>query len=1262
MPDKKWTHEQLLAITAGGCNLLVSAAAGAGKTAVLVERIIRKITDKKDPVDIDKLLVVTFTNAAASEMRERIGDAIAEALEKEPGSRLLQKQMALLGKASITTIHSFCLEVIKNNFELIDIDPAFRIADETEALLLKTEALQELFEDIYEPGTVDERFLKLVESYGGGRDDSALQEMVLSLYNYVQCIPWPESWLSKSAEAFDIPEDTDFSQTVWGPPLLIFTNNELKGINDLLESALEECSQTEGFEPYTNTLTMDLTMVGELLSIMDRAMVKGSGYKLWDELYNAFSSFEFSRLALCGKDADKEVRERVKGLRDEAKDRLNKLKKDIYITDSKSAVTDLKKLKPLFQCLSELVKKFGDIYTNKKKKRSILDFNDLEHYCLMALTETAGEDGNIVPSAAAIELRKRFEEILVDEYQDSNLIQEVILNMVSRGLEGKPNIFMVGDVKQSIYRFRQARPELFLEKYLTYPAEDGHKNRLIQLSNNFRSRIEVINSVNGIFGRIMSSDAGELDYGAKEELRPGSSNESFNPLNRSELLLFSNAADNEEYANTQADGSEDDYYAYEEEKPDAIQAEARMAAARIKELVHGSGEAGAFRVFDKTYGECRNIQYKDIVILLRTTRGWAEIFNDELALAGIPAFADIGTGYFKAFEIQTVLSLLAIIDNPLQDIPLLSVLRSPIAGFSPDELSEIRSASKGLFFDALTCCSKDFAGDIAEKSALFLARLSKWRDKSIYMPISEFIWFLYDDTGFYSYAGAMPGGRQRQANLRLLFERARRYEETSLKGLFSFIRFIERLKDNAGDMGSAKALGENEDVVRIMSIHKSKGLEFPVVFVSGCGKKFNQQDSNRSILFHQDYGFGPDFVDADRRVSYPTLPKLALRQKLRSETLSEEMRILYVAMTRAREKLIITGTTKRLDSDFSKWSYAAGLAAEKLPAHIALRASSYLDWICPSIIRDYGIGIFKEKTGIDGPVSNTDDTANWDIYIIKDLPAQMRQDINGMFNNKLDEGFASEEEKKLKEEIFRRLEWKYPYSAAVSIPVKISVTELKRRFSEIDPESADIFDRYPVRKPRFMEEKMGLTAAERGTLLHFVMQHLELSHVSSAEEISEQLDAMIERELITAAQRRYIDTSRIAAFFSSWLGKRLLSSAAIYREVPFNIKIPLIDIEKGVDGILSSSVDDCGGNPDDALLLQGIMDCYFEEDNGLVLLDYKTDRVNAGIEELRSRYSLQMAYYSKALQIITGKKVNGAYIYLFDINEVLEFPVTPSSC
>ncbi len=1249
MGETKWTKDQQLAIDTRRCNLLVAAAAGSGKTAVLVERIIKIISDQENPTDIDKLLVVTFTNAAAAEMRERIGEAISKEIDKNPEASILQHQLTLLNKSSITTIHSFCLEVIRNNFYNIDLDPNFRIADATEAVLLKQETLQELFEEKYlqleEDENIADTFLKLVECYGGKKDDTELGEIVLSLFEFVMSGPWPEKWLKEASENFNINEEFSFEKTVWGKLLVENISFELQGLYNMLKEALEICSNSEGLAPYSQTIKLDLLEIENLISVID-----GS----WEEIYQGFNSVQFTTIKRCTKDADKDAQAKVKEIRDKVKDRLqgnkdkNNIKRELFSLSPQDIIKNQKELYPLMKCLVELVLEFSDRYAKKKKDRGLLDFNDLEHFCLNILTEN--KDGITQPSPVALALREKYEEILIDEYQDSNQVQEELLRLVSR--KDTPNLFMVGDVKQSIYRFRQAEPELFLDKYNNYSFEENSNNRKITLFKNFRSREEVINGVNFIFKTIMSKELGELDYTEDEELNLGASfkeNVNENIIYGGEIELnIIETSKQEPEENEEETAIEDDL-----DEITNIQLEAKLVAQRIKKLVEGEN-GKKFVVYDKIIEDYRPVEYKDIVILLRATSNQAPTFMEELNTREIPVYADTGTGYFDTIEIKTIMSLLQIIDNPMQDIPLLAVLRSPIFAFTAEEFIDIRIENKeGYYFDALKEISLDTNHELNLKIVNFLEKLFHWREKAIHIPIDELLWSIYSETGYYGYVAAMPGGSQRQANLRILFERGTQYEKTSFKGLFNFINFINKLRKSNGDMGSAKIIGENENVVRIMSIHKSKGLEFPVVILSGTGKKFNLLDINRNILFHKKLGIGPNFVDPNRRIKYPSIIKAALKQKIKIETLSEEMRILYVALTRAKEKLIITGNVRSYESASKKW-----ITSGSQKQYALLKGNCYLDWMCIALAKHKSGEAIRSLAGeqYSEITELIEDDSKWNIKLLK--REELFQDIQVAETHeeeaikeifeKLNVEATSKNSSEFKKEIQERLQWKYSYEESSKLPAKLSVTEAKRlaNIETLDDEAASMFYTPTLNaKPRFLQETKGLSASEKGTVMHLVMQHLDLNNIASVKAIENQLANFITKEFLTEEQAKTVKINNVFEFFKSQLGQRLIVSQKVSREVPFFMEISSTRVYKKLEE---------SKYKDETIILQGIIDCYFEEPQGLILLDYKTDFVtDDNLDQIKEKYKVQLNYYTEALEKMTGKKVVEKYLYLLSAQKAL---------
>lgn len=1240
MSETKWTDEQQQAIDTRKCNLLVAAAAGSGKTAVLVERIIKIITNEENPVDIDKLLVVTFTSAAAAEMRERIAAAISKALEKNPNSKNLQKQLTLLSRANITTMHSFCLDVIKNYFYTIDLDPSFRIADETEITLMKNEIIEDIFEELYEED--NEYFKGLVEAYSTAKDDEKLKDIILNLYKFSMSGPWPESWLIEKAEEFNINTLEELDKTKWVEILKDNIRVEVEGFINMYHKAIELISDTEGLEAYLDTFRGDLECLENVYESLNYGL---------SEIYAALNGVVFTKLKTVRKSAvfDENAQGTVKSIRDTVKKKVKSLIEDSFTFTPEESLQGIKDVYPYMKELSRITLDFLDKFNEKKREKNLLDFNDLEHLCLKILIDR-DENNNIIPSGVAEHFKEFFDEVLVDEYQDSNNVQETIIDLVSRKNSDDPNVFMVGDVKQSIYRFRQAKPELFLDKYSRYPLASGGKERKIQLYKNFRSRDEVLRGVNFIFKMVMSNVVGELEYTDDEALHLGATflenQEEDSEVGGSIELHIIDKSGNEA-----EEVVEEELQESEEEEVDAISLEAKLVSKRIKELFEVK-DGKRFKVFDKETKEYRDVKYKDIVILLRATKNWSEIFLDELGAEGIPVYADTGSGYFESIEIRTIMSLLKIIDNPLQDVPMIAVLKSPIMGFTAEELSEIRLLNKEKYFYEIIKDIYDEKYEVSDtlkaKCNKVISDLEKWRNKTIYTPIDEFIWYLYMDTAYYGYVGAMPNGTLRQANLKILFQRAKQYESTSFKGLFNFITFINKLRKSSGDMGSAKILGENEDVVRIMSIHKSKGLEFPIVFTCGMGKQFNLMDLSNSILFHEELGFGPDFVNLKNRNSYSTLAKEAIKKRIRLETLSEEMRILYVAFTRAKEKLIITGATRDLDKSIKNWVSAASLDENIILPSEVLKGKSYLDWIAMAICKHRQGEELREQCGASRELI-VDDFSNWDVQMWR------KSDILGDKNlepvDKIEENTLNITATNISvdKEIKRRLGYKYQYEEGSILPSNVSVSDLKRKDLqyEDEAETLEVFREKEIIKPKFLQEEKGFTAAEKGTLMHYVMLRLDFDRVGSVAEIKKQIEELVLNKSLTEKEAKVIRYTKIFNFFKSDLGKRILKAheegRMVHRELPFFTEISSLDINPELNKEIYQN---------EKIRLQGIIDGFFKEEDGIVLFDYKTDYLEEGNEdEIIERYMVQMKYYKEALEKVTESRVKEVYLYLFALDK-----------
>ncbi len=1224
MAEVKWTNEQLQAIREKDSNILVAAAAGSGKTAVLVERIIHKIIDEQ--MDIDKILVVTFTNAAASEMRERILEAIYKKLEENPENVHLQRQIILLNKASICTIHSFCLDVIHNHFYEIDLPSNFKIADTAEIDLLKQEVLDDLFEQKYTEN--DKDFIELLENYTNYRGDEALQELVLKIYKFIQSSPFPIKWLQEKLELLKI-ENKDISKTIWGE-LIIQTVEE-----DIQESIMQLEAVKSKIALYPEMTKFYQTISEDIINLQDLQK-----YNSWDELYIKLLNFNFSKWPV-DKKVTNDLKEDSKEIRDKVKKHIKEKTAKLLSCSQEQAVKDLKIITPILEKLANLVTEFTKNFAEKKKEKNCIDFNDIEHFALKILL-----DENNNPTEVAKKYKEKFEEIAIDEYQDSNLVQEAILTSISKG----NNIFMVGDVKQSIYKFRQARPELFLQKYDEYKNKEEktqEDNLKIQLFRNFRSRQNILNITNLVFESIMSKELGDINYNENEYLNYGA-----NYPEPEEIKNYAGIAEldiidlKEDESITAFEGEEDEE---EQERVEDDVLEAKFVANKIQELLNSD-----YMVFDKKLGY-RKIRPKDIVILLRATSNLSPIYEKELSDLELPVFSDTSGTYLDTVEIQTILSVLKIIDNPLQDIPLVVVLRSSICNFTDNDLITIRLTDRNCnFYEALIKTRIIFDGDLKDKIESFLEKLEKWKSISQYMPLDEFIWQIYLDTGYYQYVGLLPNGAMRQANLKTLFEKAKQYEKASFKGLFNFIQFIDKLKKQNGDLASAKLIGENEDVIRIMSIHKSKGLEFPVVFLCNSHKKFNMQDLNDNILLHQDIGFGPTIMDTTKKIKYSSIAKDAIKLKMKQETLSEEQRILYVALTRAKEKLYITGRSK----DFTKYVQDKNKVLEmyeseniKLDAKLMKKANSYLDWIMYVYLFNQGRTIilkgesYKLSDIITLNVSNKKD-------LLKALAKEevveqidLKEKIEQILKNKSDE-----ENKKSEQALEELLEWKYDYIVDTTLPTKSSVTKIKQEkikleeiLKGIESEEVEYKKSYT---PKFMQEDKKISNAEKGTLVHLCIQRLDERKDYELKDIQNMILNLVEKEIITQNEADAIDVNLIYQYTKSQLFEELRQAKEVHKEQPFYINIPAKDVVSEAE------------NSKKNILVQGIIDLYYiDKNDNLVLIDFKTDYISNepnAKEKILEKYKVQLEIYKTALEQALGRKVNKTAICLVKDEYYLE--------
>ncbi|MCI8615901.1 MAG: helicase-exonuclease AddAB subunit AddA [Lachnospiraceae bacterium] len=1232
-----FTPEQRRVIELRDRNILVSAAAGSGKTAVLVERILSMITDDTRPVDIDRLLVVTFTNAAAAQMRERIGLAINRRLEEDAGNIHLQRQASLLHNAQITTIDSFCLFVIRNNFNDIGLDPGFRVVDEGELRLLGQDVMRDLLEEKY--GEKEQAFLDCVEYFTGGSNDSLLAEYIKKLYDFSMSCPWPEDWISQCREEYKIADVAELENTDWCNYLLQHIRTMTQECKAGLDMAIEIAERPAGPYMYGKILEEEREMLERLL-----------GLQSLTAYYEAFERVSFGRLPSKKDDSVSRIyREKVQQIRKDVKKKLEDLRESYLLLPPKEVVERMRKAAPNVECLLSLVLAYKQRLDEKKRQENMIDFYDMEHFALNILLKKDA-DGGVSPSPAALEYRQFFSEIMIDEYQDSNLVQELLLKSISGEEDGNFNRFMVGDVKQSIYKFRLARPELFMEKYSCYSKEDGSCQR-IDLHKNFRSRRQVLDSVNRLFGKIMGEGLGGVEYDDEAALYEGAVYpEPAMPKTISSTEIVPESASEEAGLTASAEKAasaspyKTEYLVIGKDADSPLSAREQEAAAIAEKIWH---LRQSLKVTDSDTGLLRPLRYGDIVILLRTASGWAGDFKKILEKEGIPAYVASQTGYFQAAEIRTLLQLLHVIDNPLQDIPLYGTLVSFFGGFTKEEIAGVRAMDKKIpLYDLLSICE----GPLKERVRGFLDWLSYYRQKTAYTPIHKLIQEILSDTGYLDYVTARPGGQQRRANVEMLLTRAAAFENTSYYGLFHFLRYVEQLEKYEVDYGEADVLDENADVVRIMSIHKSKGLEFPVCFVAGLSKRFNMQDLSGRLIADIDMGIGVDYVDSVLRLKSHTLKKNVVALKMKLDALGEEMRVLYVAMTRAKEKLILTAMTEDTEKFREKLKQEKELGEQikdregKVPFSVLLGAGCYLDFIFPCMedvqLVDAGKQLIAD---IEGAVSQ--------------IRLKQNLEMTGTDN-------------KLMAQLSEQFNRTYPYQYLSGLFVKTTVSELKKKgmhdLSERSMEDLEgekrqgqrieqAFGRKLYEEPEivpyipsFIRAKEKMSGADRGSAYHKVMELLDFKAIIRTEktpegikaQLNRQMDDFVSQGLLEQTWREGISMAKLYTFFESSLAGRMMQAAdagKLWREQPFVLGLAAGRLgEEFPEG--------------EQVLIQGIIDVFFEEDGKIVVADYKTDAVSDP-KELIARYQTQLDYYEEALARLTDKKVMQKIIYSFALGQ-----------
>ncbi len=1190
-----WTQQQREAIEYRNNNILLAAAAGSGKTAVLVQRIIEMI--EKDGVSVNELLVLTFTEAAASEMREKIKKAVQRALKADPENVHLQRQKLLMHSADISTVHSFCLNVLKSNIHLTALPVDFTLVSELENKILIKEALDEVLERFYANIDKDRSFAELTLGYGGVKNDDALREMILRLHDFSRSMAYPAKWLNDAVRPYaQTAKSGKISDLWWKAQLKESVERAEKEVFEIYDKIFLEIEKNLSNEhPYKAFFDDETENIRRAFSHMD--------LEDYGSVKEAVDTISFRTIQGVRKPPEdiEQAQNYVKNLRKTVKSVIDGLA-DTFKLDEDVAVERIRKSYYTVRTLKNIVLMVDRCYTRKKREKSLLDFNDLEHEALNLLVSKNGTVSHV-----AEKLRERFAAILVDEYQDTNNIQDLIFRTISR--ENK-NIFMVGDLKQSIYKFRNAVPKLFSDKYELY-GNDDEAGHLIRLFKNFRSRTEVVDAVNYVFGRIMSPEVGNIRYDSEEFLIQGADYPPAPTVDYYDTEFHMICCD-----------SEDESEAY-----DKNEVEATVVASRITELIKSGLE-----VFDKDSGKMRAVEFRDMVVLMRKTKDIAPVFEKVFEEWGIPAYSEVGHSYLGALEIQTVLAVLQIIDNPRQDIPLIAVMRSPMWGFSPDELALIRTQKpEGMFFDAVCFAAEKGDAHVAE----FLSDIENLRNESESCGVDRLIYRIYYEMGYYAYVGSLKHGRERQANLRVLLERANEFEHTKMSGLFSFMNYIETMRLEEKDMTPAKVFGEGENVVRIMSIHKSKGLEFPVVFLAGTGNEFNLKDAQKNIIWDEQGGIGAEYVDVQMRVRYPSLARSLVGQKLKKDMLSEEMRLLYVALTRAREKLIITAAYRNREK---KWRTPVWIENGIVPSAYVRTLHSYRDWLAATFLchpNAYGLREFCEL-----PESVVVKEAGFGLktFLYESAEAvpqceQTENQINIQEQNE-ETDFAAEVEK--------RLGFEYSRKHLGTLPVKMSVSEAKR-MQDDDGEYVPVIE--PLRTSDMAKPKK-MSGAERGTVVHFVMQMLDPKEITCEDDVKKQVEMMKADGIITSAQAEVIDCGKIAEFFLSSLGQRMKNAVRCEKEFSFYTK-------DTSDALL-------GNGLADEILLQGTMDCFFvEKDGRVVLVDYKTDRVkNSEEAEFASKkYIIQMKYYQKALMEIIGQKVDECYLYFMACGEAISMDI-----
>jgi ATP-dependent helicase/nuclease subunit A len=1188
----EWTEKQKDVIRTTDRNILVSAAAGSGKTAVLVERIIQKILDKDNPVNVDELLVVTFTKAAAAEMRERVLKALDSELKINPDNEHLQRQQSYIHNASITTIDSFCAKIVREYFDRIELDPNTRIVDEAEITMLQNDILNDMLEERFAAG--DEGFIRLMDKYSNHRSTDKINEIISILYKNAESHVDPKRWLDKCRESYNVESIEDIESSSWMKMMKFYISKELENINLSIEEALDIVRYCDAFVPYFN----DMSEIKKMFENIDCN-------KQFDDIRQEFLGMSFARLPRIKGEFDEDERDRYKAIRESIKKKTDKLIKDYFSQDVDEMLSDIINSSDAVNELIDLTIMFCDAFSNAKKEKCIMDFADQEHYALEIL-RNYDENGVGTPSQVALEIGTKFREIMIDEYQDSNAIQEEILTSVSKGF-GINNVFMVGDVKQSIYKFRLANPQLFIDKYDTYREDLSADECKIILDSNFRSRSNIIDSVNFIFDKIMRRELGGIEYEDGNAMTFGAKYYPEVPDNQdndTEILFVEGEGNTNEIA---------------------------AIAGEIRKLVDPST---GFMVSDGE-GGLRTPKYNDIVILLRSVKNRGDEYVEELGKHGIPAYCESRTGFYDAMEVKLILDYLRIIDNPLQDIPLAAVLRSDIFRFSSEELAIIKAESDVYYyFDAMKLYLENNEGALADKVRQFLDEIGYLRTQVSYMGVYDMISLILAGSGYEEYVFAMPNGIRRVKNIDILKEKAKQFDSGVFKGIFNFVRYIEKIKELGIEEGEASPYNEQDNIVRIMTFHKSKGLQFPIVFVSSLASKFNNLDAAAEIITHDSIGIGVEYIDEKLRFKKSTIIKNVIKKLIREENYAEYIRFLYVAMTRAQEKMYLTASDSKMEARLDNYKSMHKSADGKLEYSRLMQADSFVDWIGMAM----NVGQMNTGSCTKSRYISSEELEEKEIE--DTILTGLKREQLMSFDTSVEYAPA------LKEMITDRMKWEYKYALESKLPTKLSVTDIKKMSVESEEDAKSHYHFEPVESvPEFMmekEEDKKLTGAKRGTAYHRVLELFDFDMEPTKENIANMLSNLIECGKISKLAGECTDVEDLFTFSKSNLYgrmKRAYDKNLLFRERGFLMGIPANDIKAlGLPEL------------DEVVLVQGIIDVCFIEDGNYVIADYKTDKVRT-MSELVDKYRAQLDSYQYAINKLDNVNVSEKIIYSIELGE-----------